>query len=127
MGEQIRSCEFPKISIYDLKDFEERFSKVKNDGDNLVYLSFEQNNSRVLPCWSRWLLPTIGYDGHLYPCCLVASKEFGRVRIADLKQTGFWESYSRNVTLDFKSAKCQCDRKAAEIHQAINAYLGERE
>lgn len=123
MGEQRRDDDFPKISIYDLRVFEERFYGLKTEGDNLVYLKFEHNPHRVQPCWSRWLLPTIGYDGYLYPCCLVASKEFESLRIADLKEVGFWEGYYKRASLDFSVAKCQCDRATVEIHQAVNSYL----
>ena len=127
MGSQERRSDFPKVSVYNLKLFEDRLAKMQEDNDDdLVYLKFDGNTHRVLPCWSRWLLPTIGYDGHLYPCCLVASKEFESLRIADLTKESFWDSYYRQVDLDHGGANCQCDRKAAEIHKTVNAVLQQK-
>lgn len=123
MGNQERNNDFPKVSVHDLKVFEERFYNLKKEDTDFVYLKFENNPHRVQPCWSRWLLPTIGYDGYLYPCCLVASKEFESLRIADVKKVGFWDAYYKKVDLDLGLANCQCDRKAAEIHDAVNYNL----
>jgi MoaA/NifB/PqqE/SkfB family radical SAM enzyme len=123
MGLQERVSDFPKMSIYDFNLFEEQFYELKKDGDNLVYLKFDSNPQGVMPCWSRWLLPTVGYDGYLYPCCLVSSEEFRSLRIEDLKEVGFWDAYHRQVDLNFGTSGCQCDRKAAEIHNVVNSRL----
>lgn len=124
MGLQERVSEFPKVSVHDLADFEQRFHAMeREDRNDLVYLEFGGNTKKTLPCWSRWLLPTVGYDGHLYPCCLVASQEFEALRIADLTKEKFWDSYYKQVALDFHGTNCQCDRKAAEIHQAVSSRL----
>ncbi|MBU2561356.1 MAG: radical SAM protein [Nanoarchaeota archaeon] len=124
MAHQSRDSDFPSISDQALSGFKERFKGLsRRFGERLVYLRFEKRTRRTLPCYSRWLYPTVGFDGNLYPCCLTASKEFSAVRIADLKKEDFWGAYYRALPLDFTAADCQCDRKSEEVNLVLRQRM----
>lgn len=123
MGSQTRQSEFPQISEGDLKSFKKIFEELSRTYGQLLYFPYKENPERTLPCYCRWMLPTIGFDGYLYPCCVVASKEFETIRMGDLKKEGFWETYYRSVNLNHDAANCQCDNKEMEVNRMIHSHL----
>lgn len=93
--------------------------------------------SKFERCFSQLFYPAVGGDGFLYPCCQVASKDFARLRIGDLRHEGFWalwkgERRQQLIRMDPGDRGCStagkmncrvCNRKDG----AINAMLNERE
>ena len=74
---------------------------------------------RTLPCLARWVFPTIGFDGWMYPCSQSAAPTFRPMALGDMKTSGFWESFYdydlHSMTENEKRMiryKCRCDRKA---------------
>lgn len=123
MGNQDRKTIHEEISEKKLKELEDFFLNIKKENEKIVYLDFPSSSERVLPCFTRHIFPTIGYEGYLYPCCSVASKEFEILRIADLKEQSFWESFYKIKYLDYISANCQCDRNSSETNKEIFRLL----
>lgn len=78
--------------------------------------------ARTLPCVARFVYPTVGFDGWLYPCSQSAAPNFRGMALGNLAERGFWECY-----YDYDPAKlegilavnaalmdhldCRCDRK----------------
>ncbi len=128
MGSEDRSSvTFPEVSTQTSSRIREFVESLRADHpDKIHYLDFPATPLRVLPCYARWMVPTIGYDGFLYPCCLTASDQFSRLRLADLRSTPFWRAYRADARLDHRSANCQCDRKSVCINSAVSLHLNGR-
>lgn len=122
MGHRDRSRHtFPQATPEDARMVRDCVSALSaaNPG-RVCYLEHEPEVVRTLPCYLRWLQPTVGFDGWLYPCCLTACEEFSSLRLGDLKQSKFWDAYRAKAALDFVGANCQCDRKSAIINSDIS-------
>lgn len=77
---------------------------------------------RTLPCVARWVYPTVGYDGWLYPCSQSAAPNFRAMALGNLAERSFWELYyeydearlaewmAREHIL-MEHIGCRCDRK----------------
>ena len=71
---------------------------------------------RTLPCVARWVYPTIGFDGWVYPCSQSAAPNFRKIALGNLAEKNFWDildDYDVNnlYALDMDEAGCRCDRK----------------
>lgn len=80
--------------------------------------------ARSFPCVARWVFPTIGYDGWLYPCSQSAAPNFRGFALGNLNEQGFWETYydytPRRLLVGRKMREtldCRCDRKAHLLNQ----------
>jgi MoaA/NifB/PqqE/SkfB family radical SAM enzyme len=90
----------------------------------VCYMDAPTKAAKVVPCFSRWLQPVVGYDGFLYPCCQTASGLFAELRVADLREEGFWHAYLKRQALNVEAAACLCDRKAADLNRCVKTGLG---
>jgi MoaA/NifB/PqqE/SkfB family radical SAM enzyme len=79
--------------------------------------------SRTFPCVSRFVFPTIGYDGWLYPCSQSAAPDFRPIALGNLADKGFWDlyyDYPAEQMAEWMARQeawmadcgCRCDRKA---------------
>ncbi len=85
---------------------------------------------RTLPCVARFVFPTVGFDGWLYPCSQSAAPSFRGLALGDLAERGFWECFddyhpewlnerfNRDAGV-MGSSGCRCDRKAHLVNGAV--------
>jgi MoaA/NifB/PqqE/SkfB family radical SAM enzyme len=77
---------------------------------------------RTLPCVARWIYPTVGYDGWLYPCSQTGAPNFRGLALGNLAERGFWEMYyeydearlaewMHHEHSEMIRTGCRCDRK----------------
>ena len=56
---------------------------------------------RSLPCFARFIFPTVGYDGWLYNCSQSSAPNFHGTALGDLSQAKFWDLYYDYDASDF--------------------------
>jgi hypothetical protein len=80
---------------------------------------------RTLPCVARWVYPTVGYDGWLYPCSQTGAPNFRSLALGNLRERDFWDLYYdydaftvptladhfAKDSLTMEHSGCRCDRK----------------
>jgi sulfatase maturation enzyme AslB (radical SAM superfamily) len=88
------------------------------------------NKPRTLPCYARYLFPTVGFDGWLYNCSQSSAPNFRSTALGDLTKNNFWDLFynydSKNLD-DYMSvcnkkiagSGCRCDRKEHIINQSV--------
>ena len=88
------------------------------------------NKPRTLPCYARYLFPTVGFDGWLYNCSQSSAPNFRSTALGDLTKNNFWELFynydSKNLD-DYMSvcnkkiagSGCRCDRKEHIVNQSV--------
>jgi sulfatase maturation enzyme AslB (radical SAM superfamily) len=85
---------------------------------------------RTLPCFARFIYPTIGFDGWLYHCSQSSSPNFRPMALGDLNKDDFWdlfynydienqEVYFKTCESKMKSTGCRCDRKMHVTNQSV--------
>ena len=95
------------------------------DGDHDIY-----NKPRTLPCYARYLFPTIGFDGWLYNCSQSSAPNFRSTALGDLNKDDFWKLFynyeSENLdnfmnicNKKISESGCRCDRKEHIVNQSI--------
>ena len=95
------------------------------DADHNIY-----NKPRTLPCYARFLFPTIGFDGWLYNCSQSSAPNFRSTALGDLTKNDFWNLFYKydNKNLDtylsacnkkIADSGCRCDRKEHIINQSV--------
>lgn len=108
-----------------------------HEGHSKVLLLSEEDhfyNKRTTPCFSRFIFPTIGFDGGLYQCSQSAGPNFHESALGDLETQSFWDLYYRydisdldgyfdQLTKCFDKVDCRCDRKAHVVNNTINQEL----
>ena len=98
---------------------------VDADGDHNIY-----DKPRTIPCYARYLFPTVGFDGWLYNCSQSSAPNFRSAALGDLKEKNFWDLYYDYDANDFKNfihicakkisnSGCRCDRKEHVLNQKI--------
>tara|TARA_X000000950_G_scaffold277437_1_gene366869 strand:- start:31031 stop:32164 length:1134 start_codon:yes stop_codon:yes gene_type:complete len=86
--------------------------------------------SRTLPCFARFIYPTVGFDGWLYHCSQSSSPNFRPMALGNLNIDDFWDlfyNYDLGEGSDYfnicgakmKSTGCRCDRKMHLTNQAV--------
>ena len=95
------------------------------DGEHDIY-----NKPRTLPCYARYLFPTVGFDGWLYNCSQSSSPNFRSTALGNLNIDDFWKLFynydSQNLD-NFMSvcnkkignSGCRCDRKEHIVNQSV--------
>ncbi len=87
---------------------------------------------RSLPCFARFIYPTIGYDGWLYQCSQSAGTNFHSTALGNLNIKNFFElyydydfndekNYFKNLCDKLDKSGCRCDRKEHTVNSAIKA------
>ena len=95
------------------------------DNDHDIY-----NKPRTLPCYARYLFPTVGFDGWLYNCSQSSAPNFRSTALGDLTKNDFWKLFYNydNKNLDtflsvcnkkIADLGCRCDRKEHIINQSV--------
>ena len=89
-----------------------------------------ENVARTLPCFARWVFPSIGFDGYLGHCSEAAAPHFREMSLGDLNNNNFWDLYydydpeKLRETLRLSGKKmskldCRCDRKEHQVNQIM--------
>lgn len=95
---------------------------------------YEIESARTLPCFARFIYPTIGFDGWLYHCSESAAPQFQEMALGNLAEKDFWDLYYSYDTEHFQQflqnnsdkmnkLACKCDRK----EHAVNNFIKESE
>ena len=98
---------------------------VDADTDHNIY-----DKPRTIPCFARYLFPTVGFDGWLYNCSQSSAPNFRSAALGDLNKKNFWDLYYNYDNGDFKNfintcakkisnSGCRCDRKEHVLNQKI--------
>ena len=95
------------------------------DGDHDIY-----NKPRTIPCYARYLFPTVGFDGWLYNCSQSSAPNFRSTALGDLTKDDFWklfynydsenlDSFINICNKKINDSGCRCDRKEHIVNQSI--------
>jgi hypothetical protein len=85
---------------------------------------------RSLPCYARYIFPSIGFDGWLSHCSESAAPHFRELAMGNLQERDFWEVFYDYDEKNFKlqmdgscqkmeSLNCKCDRKEHVVNSRI--------
>ncbi len=118
--------------ISDLKKLKKKYENDKclilvsnPDSDHDIY-----NKPRTIPCYARYLFPTVGFDGWLYNCSQSSAPNFRSTALGDLTKNDFWDlfynydsknldSYLSVCNKKIADSGCRCDRKEHIINQSV--------
>lgn len=125
---ELEKIEYKKILIDLKKKYEGPNCSiliVDADSDHKIY-----NKPRTLPCYARYIFPTVGFDGWLYNCSQSSSPNFRSSALGDLTKNDFWELFYNYEIKNFNKFQetcgkkinesgCRCDRKEHVINKNI--------
>lgn len=85
---------------------------------------------RTLPCFARFIFPSIGFDGYLSHCSESAAPHFREMALGNLMERDFWDLFYDYSINDFESfldrsaelmcrLNCKCDRKEHAVNSKI--------
>lgn len=132
--QQPKDVQLNDVSLPDETQQEEiktRLSELISNEDSedcpvkLVDIDKKENiyrKARTVPCFARFIFPTVGYDGWLYNCSQSSSPNFHSTALGDLSKKSFWDLYYNYDLSDekryfhssgvaMKMSGCRCDRK----------------
>jgi MoaA/NifB/PqqE/SkfB family radical SAM enzyme len=77
---------------------------------------------RTVPCFARFVYPTVGFDGWLYHCSQSSAPNFRPMALGNLNESDFWDlfynydadnlsSYFTACEKSMSETGCRCDRK----------------
>jgi len=100
---------------------------VDYDGDNDMY-----RKSRTLPCFARYIYPTVGFDGYLGNCSDSSIPNYREMALGNLAERDFWdlyydydaEDFARQLqrsTCEMNRLGCNCDRKEHLVNNHVIA------
>jgi glucose-1-phosphate cytidylyltransferase len=89
-------------------------------------------DARSLPCFARFVFPSIGFDGWLSHCSESAAPHFRELALGNLAERNFWDVYydydpaEMERELAASAAKmcktgCRCDRKEHIVNQRLQS------
>ena len=95
------------------------------DGDHDIY-----DKPRTVPCYARYLFPTVGFDGWLYNCSQSSAPNFRSTALGDLTKDDFWklfynydsenlDSFLKVCNKKISDSGCRCDRKEHIVNQSV--------
>ena len=98
---------------------------VDPDSENNIY-----NKPRTIPCYARYVFPTVGFDGWLYNCSQSSAPNFRLSALGNLNKFNFWDLFydydNKNIKNFFMECNkkingsgCRCDRKEHVLNQNI--------
>lgn len=82
---------------------------VDADTDHNIY-----KKPRTLPCYARYVFPTVGFDGWLYNCSQSSAPNFRSSALGDLTKNNFWELFYNYDLQNFDSFQAKCNKKIGE-------------
>ena len=115
-----------------------RTSIEKQDGElcRVIILDFDKEiqidgKLRSLPCFARWIFPSIGYDGYLGHCSESAAPHFRTFALGNLNNNDFWDVFYDYDASDLESViqkgaqemikhGCRCDRKEHTVNKLMS-------
>ena len=88
------------------------------------------HKTRTVPCFARFVFPSIGFDGYLSHCSESAAPHFRPLAIGNLQTRDFWDlfydydanafnDYMANAVREMVETHCICDRKEHVVNEAI--------
>lgn len=91
---------------------------------------YEIGDVRTLPCFARFVFPTIGFDGFLANCSESAAPHFRAMALGDLRSTDLWDAYYDYDVERFEEQLieaqqkmvahgCRCDRKEHVVNSIL--------
>ena len=88
-------------------DLNELILKFKNNECPILIIDADQdhdiyNKPQTLPCYARYIYPTVGFDGWLYNCSQSSAPNFRSTALGDLNKDDFWKLYYNYETDNFK-------------------------
>lgn len=118
-----------KIALEKLK------SKYENSECSILIVDADSEHNiykkpRTIPCYARYIFPTVGFDGWLYNCSQSSAPNFRSAALGDLTKKDFWDLYYDYDTANLKNfinicgkkiskSGCKCDRKEHVLNQKI--------
>ncbi|WP_440677291.1 radical SAM protein [Candidatus Pelagibacter sp. HIMB1587] len=123
-----------EINLYlsDLNKLKKKYEKdncliiiTNPDSDHDIY-----NKPRTIPCYARYLFPTVGFDGWLYNCSQSSAPNFRSTALGDLTKNDFWklfynydnenlDNYIKVCSKKISDSGCRCDRKEHIVNQFV--------
>ena len=115
-----------------LEKFKEKYESptcsilvIDADSEKNIY-----NKPRTTPCYSRYIFPTVGFDGWLYNCSQSSAPNFRSTALGDLNKYDFWElfynydeknleKYLINCNKKINQSGCRCDRKEHFVNSSV--------
>ena len=82
---------------------------VDADTDHNIY-----KKPRTLPCYARYVFPTVGFDGWLYNCSQSSAPNFRSSALGDLTKNNFWELFYNYDLQNFENFQAKCNKKIGE-------------
>ena len=87
---------------------------------------------RTVPCFARFIYPTVGFDGWLYHCSQSSAPNFRSMALGNLATHDFWDlyyDYDPDHLAEFfeasackmAAAGCRCDRKEHIVNSSVLA------
>ena len=98
-----------KKNIEELKD-----KYQKPDFSILIVDADDEHNitsPRTVPCYARYVFPTVGFDGWLYNCSQSSAPNFRGSALGDLVKNDFWQLYYNYQVENFNEYRISCDKK----------------
>ena len=98
---------------------------VDADTDHTIF-----QKPRTLPCFARFVYPTVGFDGWLYHCSQSSAPNFRLMALGDLNKNDFWDlfynydisrmdEYFEQCGAKMNKTGCRCDRKMHLLNQSV--------
>jgi sulfatase maturation enzyme AslB (radical SAM superfamily) len=120
---------------YYKKDLEKLKIKYENSECSILIVDADDDHNiydkpRTIPCFARYVFPTIGFDGWLYNCSQSSAPNFRLSALGDLKINNFWDLYYNykvekfndyliSCSKNINDTGCRCDRKEHVLNQQI--------
>lgn len=120
---------------YYKKDLEKLKIKYENSECSILIVDADDvhniyDKPRTIPCFARYVFPTIGFDGWLYNCSQSSAPNFRLSALGDLKINNFWDLYYNykvekfndyliSCSKNINDTGCRCDRKEHVLNQQI--------
>jgi len=120
---------------YYKKDLEKLKIKYENSECSILIVDADDDHNiydkpRTIPCFARYVFPTIGFDGWLYNCSQSSAPNFRLSALGDLKINNFWDLYYNykvekfndyliSCSKNISNTGCRCDRKEHVLNQQI--------
>ena len=126
----------PSLQEYQkyFEDIQAIVNKYKSDKTAILVLPHlaEYDVSRTMPCFARFIYPTVGYDGWLYHCSQSAGVNFRSQALGNLETNSFWEclynydatdldEYFQSIQKKMCANNCRCDRKEHTVNAALRS------
>lgn len=86
--------------------------------------------NRTLPCFARYIFPSIGFDGWLSHCSESAAPHFRELALGNLNERDFWDLFYdydpaslvdlfKNNSKMMTEFNCKCDRKEHVVNERL--------